>query len=234
MSRHIGGRNNDYITSVITDNDGNVFILGHTGSSDLPITESAYSKKYNGGVYDVFVAKLTNDLSKVLAATYLGGGGTDKSSSLFIDKEGNVYVAGTTTSRDFPVTEDACRKSFSGGTTDGFVAKLDNGLARLLGSTFVGSAGDDTVAALSADRDGNIYAAGYTNSETFPTTDAACQKTFRGLYDVFIVKMSGNLSAMLASTLLGGDSADYAGDIYRQRRIYLRDRVTESSISPRL
>lgn len=221
VSTYFGGRNNDYITSVTTDKDGNVFILGYTGSDDLPVTESAYSKKYNGGVYDVFVAKLTNDLSKVLAVTYLGGGGTDKSSSMFIDKEGNVYVAGTTTSDNFPTTDGAYRKGFSGGTTDGFVAKLDNGLTLLLGSTFIGSAGDDAIAAMSADRDGNIYAAGYTNSETFFTTGAAYQKTFRGLYDAFIVKMNGDLSELLSSTLLGGDSADYATAVAIDRAGYV-------------
>lgn len=212
-STYAGGLFNDYITGVAVDKDGNVFIAGHTGSENLPVTETSYGRKYNGGVYDVFVAKLTNDLSKILAITYLGGSGTDKSSALFVDGDGNVYVAGTTNSRNFPVATGAYSKTFAGGATDGFIAKFDNGLSKLIASTYIGSEGDDTIVKIAPGHDGNVYAAGYVNASAFHTTKGAYQKETRGHYDVFVIKVNGDLTEIIASTLVGGSAADYAADI---------------------
>jgi len=96
-STFIGGSNSEYSYSITLDSFGNVYVTGGTWSSDFPTTPGAFDKGYNGDG-DVFIAKLNNDLSKLLASTFFGGYDTDWGESIVLDKEGNVYVAGVLTS----------------------------------------------------------------------------------------------------------------------------------------
>ncbi|MFN2352047.1 MAG: SBBP repeat-containing protein, partial [Kiritimatiellia bacterium] len=81
----------------------------------------------------------------------------------------------------------------------------------LLSGTFVGGTGDDIVRALTKDNSGNIYAAGYTSSETdFPTGTGAVTNYQGGAYDAFVMKYDANTHELLAATFLGGTGTDQA------------------------
>ena len=71
------GRDGRLEVPVAVDADGNVFVAGRTSSLDIPYTIGAYDTVYNGGANDVIVAKLSADLSTLLACTYVGGSGDD-------------------------------------------------------------------------------------------------------------------------------------------------------------
>ena len=107
-STFLGGGGDDgyYVASVAFDAEGNIYVAGDTASDDFPTTEGALDTTFNGGK-DIFVSKFDPGLTRLLASTYLGGGGEEFGCGLIIDGDGNVIVAGQTYSTDFPTTDGA-------------------------------------------------------------------------------------------------------------------------------
>ncbi|MBE7549082.1 MAG: SBBP repeat-containing protein [Planctomycetia bacterium] len=241
-STYLGGSDSDYAYAIALDGSNNVYVTGNTSSSDFPTTSGAYDTSFNDG-FDVFISKLDSSLSTLQASTYLGGGSydideasDDRANSMDIDPSGSVYVTGYTNSPDFPVTSDAYDTSH-GIYDDAFISKLNNDLSSLLASTFLGAedvieydkrSGNDSAGSLALDSSGNVYVTGDTNG-LFPTTSGAYDisadfdyGSVNMEYEVFISKMSSNLSSLLASTYLGsseGEGAtslaiDSSGNVY--------------------
>ena len=206
-STYLGGSSADYGHSLALDTSGNVYVTGYTESTNFPTTSGAYDTSFNGGNEDVFVSKLDGGLTSLLASTYVGGSGADYGHSLALDTSGNVYVTSYTRSTDFPTTSGAYDTS-SNGSNDVFVSKLNSGLTSLLASTYVGGSGADQGYAITLDTSGNVYVTGLTYSSDFPTTSGAYDTSFNGGIDVFVSKLNGELTSLLASTYLGGSGAD--------------------------
>lgn len=212
-STFLSGRGSDWIRSVKLDDSGNVYVAGETNSDNFPIKSGAYSTQ-NKGNFDVFVAKLSGDLRTLLASTFIGGSKKDYAYSIEIDKSGNIYVAGSTDSTDFPTTNGAYKRNFSGGDSDVFIAKLNNDLTTLLASTYLGGSRNDATffVAMRVDDSGYVYLGGATTSSDFPTTSGAYDRTFRSetIYNPmgFVAKMNNNLSQLVASTFIGGKGND--------------------------
>lgn len=142
-------------------------------------------------------------------STYLGGSGDDKVWDVKMDSFGNAYIAGETTSSDFPLTPWAYGRS---GFMDGFVTKLDPWGSSFLYSTCLGGSGYDLAYGLAIDWQGNAYVIGMTESTDFPLF-APVQATFGGDYDVFVTKVDTAGHSLLFSTYLGGVSRDFPGGI---------------------
>jgi len=169
--------------------------------------EVAYAVK--GDEYSFKVADYDREkelvIDPLLASTFLGGVGDgivvvrDYASSISIDSSGNVYVAGYTSSSDFPVTTDAYDTTYN--SDDVFVSKLDSSLKNLLASTFLGGSGSELGCypmsmAMSIDSSGNVYVVGHTCSSDFPvTTDAYDTTLDGGDCDAFVSKLDSDLSA---------------------------------------
>ena len=233
-STFVGGGFGDFGYSIALDAAGNVYVTGGTASGDYPVTQGAYDTRYNGAISDVFVSKLSGDLSELLASTFMGGDHDDYGYSMIVDSLGNVYIAGSTNSPNFPTTEEAYDKIC--GTdgrcnnlkADAFVLKLNGSLTQLLASTFIGGSEWDSAYSIALDSSGNLYVTGGTNSSDFPTTVGAFDVDFNGAgtaggpNEVFVTKLSGSLNTMLASTFIGGNhdecgraiSLDGAGNVY--------------------
>jgi hypothetical protein len=109
------------------DRDGNIFVVGHSTSTDFPITSGALQSTCRGGRRpedgDGLLAVLSPDGSRLLYATYLGGNGDDLIRSVALGPNGEVYLVGSTASTDFPVTPHAVQRRLVGGA-DAFVVKL--------------------------------------------------------------------------------------------------------------
>jgi len=106
---------------ITVDNTGNAYITGFTDTQDFPTTPDAYNSSYGGGEYDAFIFKLNPDGSELSYSTYIGGEEIDMGRSIAVDENGSVFIAGTTDSWDFPVTENAFDKELK----DIFVCKLN-------------------------------------------------------------------------------------------------------------
>ncbi|HJW86793.1 MAG TPA: SBBP repeat-containing protein, partial [Candidatus Brocadiaceae bacterium] len=153
-----------------------------------------------------------SELTSLLASTYIGGSSDDYSFSLTLNTSGNVYVTGLTISTNFPTTSGAYCTS-NNGYYDVFVSKLDSELTSLLASTYLGGSNYDVGNSLILDSSGNVYVTGNTESTNFPTTNGAYDVSYNGSYyfggDVFVSKLDGGLTSLLASTYLGGSNDDY-------------------------
>jgi hypothetical protein len=206
-STFIGGSDYDSAGALALDSSGNVFVAGDTLSSDFPTTSGAYDRSFNN--YDGFVSKFNNTLTTLLASTFIGGSDYEYTNALAIDSSGNVFIAGYTSSSDFPTTSGAYDRSFN--NDDGFVSKFNNTLTTLLASTFIGGSDYDSAGALALDSSGNVFVAGYTFSSDFPTTLGAYDRSFNGVdVDVFLSKLNSTLTTLMASTFLGGNESEEA------------------------
>jgi len=167
----------------------------------------------NGYGFKVAAYDKTKELviDPLLASTYLGGVESDYGNSIAIDAAQNIYVAGYTTSPNFPITTGAFDVSYN--KDDIFISKLNADLTQLLASTFLGGSSEDYVRSIVLDQKNNVYLAGQTSSSDFPTTDDAYDTSRNGSCDVFLSKLSGDLTDLLASTFLGGSSDDSANAI---------------------
>lgn len=147
--------------------------------------------------------------------TPLNGAGNDIGHAIAVDGDGNVYVAGSTSSTDFIGTvAPGGVQPASAGEFDGFVAKIDPTGTTLLYSTYLGGGGTDEVEGIAVDAAGNAYVTGYTLSSDFPgVTPASLQSASGGGRDAFVAKLSPTGAALLYSTYLGGSGSDSGNGI---------------------
>jgi gliding motility-associated-like protein len=186
-----------YRGDVTVDGAGNVYLASVTNSANFP-AGAGFRPTYQGGTSDGIVAKLSPDLRTLVWATYLGGSSADAAYSLQVDATRGVYVAGGTTSPNFPVTPGAYLTTFQ-GVVDGFVTHLSSTGTVLLQSSFVGTSAYDQAFFVELDAAGNAYLLGQTQGN-LPITP--------GLYGVangrqFIQKLNPTLSGSLYSTRFG-------------------------------
>lgn len=146
-------------------------------------------------------------------STYLGGSGYDvPANSMAVDGAGNAYVAGFTSSPNFPTKNASqancvdCLTPWDTEPYDAFVSKLDPTGSALVYSTYLGGSGGDHATAVAVDSAGNAYVAGWTLSTDFPTLNAyqsSCASTTKDSSCGFIAKLSPT-GVVLYATYLGG------------------------------
>lgn len=98
-STYFGGSGRDNIEGIFVT-DAGIFVSGTTQSDDLPVTDTTQFGGYHGGE-DAFVALFSQDLSQLLYASYVGGGGNDQGRALTVSDAGEIAFGGLTTSPDF-------------------------------------------------------------------------------------------------------------------------------------
>ena len=217
-STYLGGSDNDSASSLVLDSSNSIYLTGNTRSPDFPVTAGAFDTLYGGGFYgDAFVAKLDATGDSMIYCTFLGGGSADLGFSIEVASTGEAYVAGSTMSSDFPTTPDAYDSSYNLGGMgiygDAFVAILTPTGDGLNYSTFLGGSGDDVASRILLDSDRNMYVAGRTESDDYPTTAGAFDRVLGGLGDIFVTKFDPTGSTLNYSTYLGGSDWDNGGPI---------------------
>ncbi|MFA7160038.1 MAG: SBBP repeat-containing protein [Kiritimatiellia bacterium] len=185
---------------------------GQRGSDPVAIQYRVDGNRYGFEISDYDLSRPLI-IDPLLGGTYLGGYRWDDAFALTVDSEGRVYVAGATTSTDFPVTPGSYQTTKAG--TDAFISLFDNRLTNLIASTFLGGTGVQSAYAITLDSFGRVYIAGDTTSTNFPTTEGAYQRVHQSgeTNDVFVSIMDGNLSTLIASTLLVGDEMEWPDTI---------------------
>jgi hypothetical protein len=132
----------------------------------------------------------------------LGGSKDDWASRVTIDAAGNIFIAGWTTSSDFPTVN--AYQAFNQGGKDAFVTKIGPD-GTILYSTYLGGSSDDVATDIAVDAGGNAYVVGYTKSSDFPSPSSG--QRLSGPQNGFLVRLdpSGKVSL---TKLLGGQGTD--------------------------
>jgi hypothetical protein len=206
-STFLGGSNGtDYGYGIAVDSSGNAYIAGDTVSDDFPIQNAIQARKSSVIGSDAFVAKLNASGNQLIYSTYLGGNGNDTAWGIAVDSSGNAYVTGFTNSTNYP-TASPFQATHGGGAFDVFISKLNAAGNALVYSTYLGGSGEEFAHGIALDSSGYIYIVGETRSPNFPLVNSF-QQSNSGVYDVFVTKMNSAGSALVYSTLFGGNDYD--------------------------
>ena len=210
----IGGTKREHHTGLIVDDEGYIYMMGGTHSSDFPVTEGAYDTSFNGeGAWagDVYLTKIDPSGSEIIFSTFIGGEveETVTGTGIKIDSKGNIIIAGTTRSQDFPITDGVIQKEIT--NSDTFIAKFSSDGDELLFSTSVGKGRQEMISSVAVDDQDNIYVTGFTATSELPVTDDAVRKNlitpiargFKGGIDHFVAKINGNGTEVLYLSYLG-------------------------------
>lgn len=119
FSTYLGGSNSDQALGVTLDAAGNVYVTGSTQSSDFPLQSAAQVTL--GGSSDAFVTELNPAGNQYVYSTFLGGSASDQANGIAVDSTGAAYVAGVTSSNNFP-TVNAYQATRKGN--DAFFTKI--------------------------------------------------------------------------------------------------------------
>ena len=170
-------------TAIAVDDGGNAYITGTAGAG-LP-TVNALQPALAGGASDAFLARLNAGATALVFSTYLGGKGDDAAVGIGRDARGNVYIAGPTTSMDFP--QRNALPSLFGTAGSNFLAALTGDGAALVYSTYFADA-QTTIAAMHATSSGTVYLTGATSSAAFPTVHPF-KGMLTGASDAFVAQL---------------------------------------------
>lgn len=164
FSTYFGGNDfgTEYASSIVRRSSGNACIAGTTTAGGLA-TSGAYDMSVSAG--DAFLAEFNLNTGALVACTYFGGSSGDEAHGL-IEKNGNLYVVGLTTSSDLPMV-NAYDNAIS-GASDAFVGVFNSNMASLLWSSYIGGSDYDGANCVAVDNSYCIYTAGSTLSNNFP------------------------------------------------------------------
>lgn len=193
------GSSQDAASAVALDSTGNVVVAGRTNSPDLPVTSGVYQPRL-AGTQNLFLAKV-DPTGAVLFATYLGGSGADVPNQLAIDRAGNIVLAGSTTSLDFPTTANSYEPTalvplWNNDSPGGFAARISPDGRTLLSSTYIpaseGRGLQSGITAIAIAPSGDLYLAGIAGAE-FPVTPSAPQPCLdQSPLDAFVAHLDAN------------------------------------------
>jgi hypothetical protein len=212
FSTYLGGRDLDRGDAIALDRDRRPYVAGSTRSNNFPL-ENEFQDA--GGLFtaaNAFLTVFAADGQSLAYSTQLGGSEGESGQDLAVDRAGNAYLAGGTTSGDFPV-KSPFQSAFRGGT-DAWVAKFDpasSGAASLIYSTYLGGTGIDEALGIAVDAAGQAHVTGRTNSSSFPLAAPAgrpvLDSTIAG-QDGFVTKLNTRGNGLLFSSFLGGSGFD--------------------------
>jgi hypothetical protein len=201
----LGGNATDLVYDAVIDSSGSLIIAGRTNSTTFPLTPGAY-KTVLTAPSEIFITRLNSTLTLLEASTLVGPVISDNIYGhvcLAIDDQQRIYVSANTEDTLYPTTPGAFDQGYNGGV-DAVISTLSSDLGTLLASTYLGDSSDDYALSLAVD-DGEVWAAGRTNSADFPTTTS---DSLAGTSDAFISRLTNDLQLLDASTLFGGVQPD--------------------------
>jgi uncharacterized protein (TIGR03437 family) len=202
FSTYIGDENTWRIAKLIVDASGNTYVAG---SRTFNLSQDPL---HPDNRTEAVVAKLDASGKRLLLFN-IGGKGTDVANAVAVDRAGNLYLAGSTTSPNFPVRNALypappdTRPGFF--YTPGFLAKFASDGTVLYATYF-----PSPIQSLAVDPDGAVYIAGTTYSPDFPTTTGLPKGPASFgvpiISAAFLTKIAPSGDKMVYSTRISGQS----------------------------
>lgn len=212
-STYLGGSNTyDYGEAVALDAAGNAYVAGTTKSPDFPVL-NALQPVIAGA--DAFVVKI-DPSGTLLYSTFLGGTKGEAAEAIAVDETGSFYVAGWTTSTNFPRVQYMQGK---GGGEDAFVTQFTPDGSELVYSRYLGGSSNERAYAIALDGEGGVYVGGYTDSTNFPSL-LPVQGDQPGT-DAFVTRLGPNGLIAFSTYLGGGDWERVLGFAVRDQRLFI-------------
>jgi hypothetical protein len=194
-STYYGGDGSENPRNIISDSKDKLYVAGTTGSSN----GIAYGNSFQstlGGYDDTWIAKFTSDGWPVWS-TYYGGGGVDRAHALNLDGKGNLFVGGTCNSVDSIATSGAFHENLS-ALNDAYLSKFDTA-GNFIWGTYIGGDQEDRTRGVDCDSIGNVYIAGFTQSDSGIATSGSHQPDwFEGYFfgvpteDAYLMKFNAD------------------------------------------
>jgi gliding motility-associated-like protein len=182
---------------IIVDSGGDVYFASSTESSDIAIVNGFDATL--GGDQDGVAVKMNGNLTNLIWSTYVGGSNDDAAFALQTSSTGEVYVTGGTSSTNFPISS-GFSSNYSGGSSDGYILRLDGSNGSNLGGTFIGTSAYDQSYFVQLDITDEVYVFGQS-SGNIPISPGIYNNPNSGQ---FIQKYSNDLSTRSWSTVIGG------------------------------
>jgi len=230
-STYIGGSGNETPHSIVSAQNGELYIYGVTSSTNFPMAGTPYDNTHNGGPYeienslefngaDIYVARLNPNGTTLLSSTYIGGANTDGLNTnslnynygdqfrgeIILDGNQNVYISSTTASSNFPTV--SASQSTLNGSQDAVIFRLNSSLSTLAWSTYFGGSGLETGNAVSISSNGYIYAAGGTSSSSLPLSLGNDLSFNGGISDGYVLRLNQSNGQFVAGTYMGMNEYD--------------------------
>ena len=245
FSTYSGSGSDNFGYTATFDSEGFLYSGSTAFGNSYPTTSGAYQQSWAGGTgagslngTDIAVSKYDTSGTFLEWSTYLGGSSDELPHSMVVNENDELFVYGTTSSPDFPVTPSAYDTTFNGGNgislngigvdfkngSDIIVSRLSNDGTALLASTFIGGSDNDGLntdgdlrynyadevrGEIIIDENNRCYIASTTRSTDFPTTTGSYQASSPGgNQSGCVLKIDNSLTTLLWSTYFGGSGKD--------------------------
>ncbi len=211
---YLGGNNYEEMSGSSTMTNGDMILVGGTYSSDFPKTAGVIDRTFLGGS-EAFITRMKGDLGSLDFSTYIGGSSEEICMDLDLDLDGNIYITGTTVSKNFPITSGVFNETskiqyvedewgWEQLAPDVFVSKISSDGKNLVYSTFIAGNNTDYAVGIAVDRDGFAFVTSTVKSGDLPIKNAY-DANLTGYYDYYIIKLNQNASDLEWATYLGGN-----------------------------
>lgn len=258
FSTFIGSGSSNFGFTASYDSDGNLYAGAIAFGPNYPTTTGSFQSSFAQGNIDCAITKFNSSGTDLLYSTYLGGTSNESPHSIVVNDNNELYILGTTSSDNFPITTGAYQDTYMGGTSitsagyaystgsDIFVAKLSANGDQLLGSTYMGGSSNDGIGTVTAidfnygdrfrgeivvDDEGNAYVASNTSSPDFPFVNGYATNGIGSLSGV-IFKLSPNFDNLIWSTFSGGSNTETVSSLQlaSDNSVYFAGGTTSSNL----
>ena len=210
QARLVGGSGSDTGRAIARAVDGTIYLLARADANLFDIGAPR-------GDMDVFVIRLDAISGEVLGSTSVGGSGHDDGVAIAIEADGDVLIAGTTNSADFPAVRLGDGAAVN-GVTNSFVVRLNPELTAVRRNILLAGDGHVVVRDMLIDPGGSVYLTGSTSATNFPATRGAYRQELAVRADPmevdygadgFLLALDESLLNVRVATLFGGERDDY-------------------------
>ena len=225
---YLGGTASDHPHSMVVNGNGQLIVMGTTGSTNFPILNAIQSNNSGGSTVningysfnksDIFITRFNTTGTSILSSTYLGGSGNDglnvsiienygdaSRGEVVVDGADNIYVTASTNSTNFPSLN--CSSCSKAGGQDAVVFKINPFGNTLLWSNYYGSTSDDAGYSLKV-YNGEVFITGGTKGGNLPSRAGGYKSNIGGNIDGYIAKFNASNGSLIQSTYIGTSSYD--------------------------